>query len=104
MLLDVTALADEVVLGLLAGKAALALGAELGTDALGSAGNLALRNHGGGNWWARPVSIRGGVWCVCGVREACRSSKPQIWMMQHQDPLLAELPPLAVVLCALLLV
>ncbi len=64
MLLDVTALADEVVLGLLAGKAALALGAELGTDALGSAGNLALRNHGGENWWARPASIRGGVVCV----------------------------------------
>ena len=49
MLLDVAALADEVVLGLVAGEAALGLGTELGAVALGSAGNLALGKHGGGS-------------------------------------------------------
>ena len=78
MLLDVAALADEVVLGLVAREAALALGAELGTDALGGAGNLALRNHGGGNWWARAgVNSR---WC--GVCAECRKLVVQA---SHRD-------------------
>jgi hypothetical protein len=45
VLLDVTALADEAVLGLDASEAALGLGAELGAEALGGAGELALRVH-----------------------------------------------------------
>jgi hypothetical protein len=50
VLLDVAALADEGVLGLGAGEAALGLGADLGRQALGSAGKGALRNHGGWIW------------------------------------------------------
>lgn len=48
VLLDVAALADKVALGLGGGEAALGLGAELGAEALGSAGKLALRVHGCG--------------------------------------------------------
>ncbi len=49
VLLDVAALADEVVLGLGAGQTTLGLGPELRIDARHGAGNLALRVHGGDN-------------------------------------------------------
>jgi hypothetical protein len=61
VLLDVAALADEVVLGLDAGEAALGLGAELGAEALGSAGELALRVHGCGYAVVGSSVRRGGV-------------------------------------------
>ena len=79
VLLDVAALADEVVLGLVAGKAALGLGAELSSVALGSAGNLALGKHGGGSasTAARFVVVRS---VNCRVVGAVRGK--QRWMKQ----------------------
>jgi hypothetical protein len=67
VLLDVAALADKVVLGLGAGEAALGLGAELRDEARGSARNLALHKHGGGN--ASSATRVEVVRCVNGVRE-----------------------------------
>lgn len=64
VLLDVAALADEVVLGLVAGEAALGLGTELGAVALGSAGNLALGKHCGGS------ASAAARFEVCGVVDA----------------------------------
>ena len=87
MLLDVAALADKVVLGLVAGEAALGLGAGLRAEALGSAGDLALREHGGGLVRRRLDS--GVVRCVNGVREL---SKVKQEMDEAIDPLLVGAP------------
>jgi hypothetical protein len=74
-------------------EAALGLGAGLGAEALGSASDLALRDHGG-------VLVRrrlgsGVVRCVNGVWEL---SKVKREMDEATDPLLVE-APLAWLLC-----
>jgi hypothetical protein len=55
VLLDMTALADEGVLGLGAGEAALGLDAGLGGHALSRADGEALRDHGGRVCWVLVV-------------------------------------------------
>lgn len=69
VLLDVAALADEGVLGLVAGQTTLGLGPELRIDARHGAGNLALRVHGDENasTASRFVVVR--AVCVNGERE-----------------------------------